>query len=99
MLLTIIERWDTLVSLLRLLVDIIGTLICNQSVSNSCSPVMLWKRHGWPILERLVATTEDTINEVEAIVKHLVLCRIRNDVTCMKGMVKVVTDVDSEFHP
>ena len=83
-------------SQLSLFVNVVGPLLCNQPVSDSCSPIIL-KRHGWPISERLVDATEDVVNEVKATVKHLLLGRVVDDVFCVESMSKVVTNMDSEL--
>ena len=50
-------------------------------------------------MERLVATTEDVINEVEAIVKHLLLSWVTDNVFGMESMSKVITNVNSKLQP
>ena len=82
-----------------LFVYVVGPLFSNQPVSNCCSPIILRKWHGWPIAERLVAATEDVINEVEAIVKHLLLSWVTNNVFGMESMSKVIANVNSKLQP
>ena len=90
-----IKGWDTLCSQLSLFIYVIGSLFCHQPISNCCSTIILRKRHGQPILERLVVITEDVVNEVKAIVKHLLLSRVSDNVFGMESVLKVITYVDS----
>jgi hypothetical protein len=42
---------------------------------------------------------EDVVNEVEAIVKKLILSRIRNNIPGMQSMSKIITNVNSKLQP
>ena len=69
-----------------LLLPIICSLFIDELVSLLVTPIALWYRHAWIVLQALAMSSKGLTYEMQSIIMDLILSRLRN----MEGMNEMV---------
>ena len=88
-----IQSWKASVHKCLLLLSVICSLLIDKLISLLMSPVALWSRHGWIVLQVLAMSSEVLGYEMQAIIIDLILGRLRN----IKGVNKIVAQIITEI--
>src|ERR1700676_4331041 len=85
-----IERVLIVCSQLCLLGHVIPALLLDQTVSKLSLPILSDLRHVWPILgERFASDQHELVDQIEAIILDIFICRVDADVFVLKLIAQV----------
>ena len=88
-----IQGWKASVHKCLLLLSVICSLLIDKLISLLMSPVALWSRHGWIVLQALVMPPEVLGYEMQAIIIDLVLGGLRDVEGVNEIMVEIITEI------